>query len=201
MGRRRRRTHDDDDDDVDMTSYDDVTRSSALLAYVKLSSTDRHMGISVVGYLGQAGGLYVSRVNSERGAMLSSRRTSAGTTTCCSNSSSGSGAMLQPGDRINSINGLRLNHLDNDNAFQLLRATVARQLGREHTVRLGVIRSRDVVVLRHWQRWNGDYDTATTTTHKTTTGIATTGGQRSRVVVQESPVTDNDNLYFTTTRF
>jgi len=35
--RRRRRSCDDDDDndDVDMTSYDDVTRSSALLAYIK----------------------------------------------------------------------------------------------------------------------------------------------------------------------
>jgi len=159
MGRRRRRPCSNDDSDVDMTSYDDVTRSSALLAYVKLSAADSQLGISVVGYLGcTRGGLYISQVH---GASASSQ-------------------ILQLGDRINSINGFRLGHLDNDDAFRLLQATVSRQMGTAHTVRLGIIRSRDVGVLRHWQRLTGESESnnsrgrPTTTTTTTTTATTTT---------------------------
>ena len=137
MGRRRRRPR-DDDDDVDMTSYDDVTRSSALLAYIELTAADRQLGVSVVGYVGglHGRGLYVSRIQAGGAAARDAR--------------------LQPGDKINSINGFRLQHLDNDDAFRLLTATVSRHLGSEHTVRLGIIRSRDVGVLRHWRQWTDD---------------------------------------------
>jgi len=147
MGRRRRRRARDEDDDVDMTSYGDVTRSSALLAYIELTPADRQLGVRVVGYVGGltavvgglSGGLYVSQVLTGSAAARDAR--------------------LQPGDKINSINGFRLGHLDNDDAFRLLTATVSRQLGSEHTVRLGIIRSRDVSVLRHWQRWTDDVTT------------------------------------------
>jgi len=68
MGRRRHRpppvpSRDYHDDHVmDMTSYDDVTRSSALLAYIELTAADRQLGVSVIGYTGdQCGGLYVSQ--------------------------------------------------------------------------------------------------------------------------------------------
>jgi len=173
MGRRRRRTRDDDDeDDVDMTSYDDVTRSSALLAYIQVSASDRQLGISVVGYLSQPGGLYISGIHDGSVVRRDGR--------------------LQRGDKINSINGFRLNHLDNDDAFRLLMATVSRQLGSEHTVRLGIIRSRDATVLRHWQQWRDD----DTVTSLATTTVTTTISSNSRptAVVQGS-------VYFTTTRF
>jgi len=67
MGRRRRRrtSDDDDDDDVDMTSYDDVTRSSALLAYIQVAATDIQLGVSIVGYLGHPGGLSVLDITLE----------------------------------------------------------------------------------------------------------------------------------------
>jgi len=115
-------------------------------------------------------------------------------------------ARLQLGDKINSINGFRLGHLGNDDAFRLLRATVSRQLGSEHTVRLGIIRSRDVTVLRHWQRWSYD-DTmtslavsATTTTTSSSNSSSSSSSSRSRptAVVQGSI---SAGVYFTTTRF
>jgi len=175
MASRRRRTRDHhDQDDVDITSYDDVTRSSALLAYIQVSSADRQLGISVVGYQRPtgAGGLYISHVHSDSAANRDAR--------------------LRPGDRLNSINGFRLSHLGNDDAFQLLRATVSRQLGSEHTVRLGIIRSHDVTVLRHWQQWSDD-DTVTSLTTTTTTTTS-----RPTAVVQGC-ITPSDD--FTTTRF
>ena len=175
MGRRRRRSRDDDDSDVDMTSYSDVTRSSALLAYIQVSAADRRLGISVVGYLGYTGGLYVSDIHSNSAVQRDAR--------------------LQPGDKLNSINGFRLNHLGNDDAFRLLTTTVSRQLGREHTVRLGIIRSRDVTVLRHWQQWSRDDQRLGPNTTTTTTTTTTTSGRPTAVVQGCSSV------YFTTTRF
>ena len=148
-----------------MTSYGDVTRSSALLAYIELTASDTRLGVSVVGYAGD-GGLYVGRLLD--GSVAS--------------------PTLQPGDKINSVNGHRLAHLDNDRAFRLLRATVAGRLGGEHTLRLGIIRSRDVGVLRHWQRWTDDDDvTAMTSSRRDVTAV------RPTAVVQ--------GLHFTTTRF
>jgi len=94
MGRRRRRTSrdDDDDDDIDMTSYRDVTRSSALLAYIQVSAADTQLGVSVVGYLGPgvgtaaagAGGLFISGIHGNSAVKRDGR--------------------LQPGDQLNSIN-------------------------------------------------------------------------------------------------
>ena len=172
MGRRRRRTRDDDHHDVDMTSYDDVTRSSALLAYIQVSAADRQLGVSVVGYLGQTGGLYLSHIRS--------------------NSAVKRDARLQPGDKINSINGFRLNHLGNDDAFRLLRATVSRQLGSEHTVRLGITRSHDVTVLRHWLQWRDD-DTVTSRTEPRSCSSPTTTTTTTTTTDDDDDDDDDDN--------
>jgi len=191
MGRRRRRTpRDHDDDDVDMTSYDDVTRSSALLAYIQMSAADSQLGVSVVGYLGHigAGGLFISGIH-DNGAVMRDGR-------------------LQLGDKLNSINGFRVGHLGNHDAFRLLTATVQKQLGSDHTVRLGIVRSRDVSVLRHWQRWSRDDNTMTslalsaccTTTTITTTTTISSCSSRPTAVVQGS-ISATSGVYFTTTRF
>lgn len=165
-------------------------RSSALLAYIKVSAGDSQLGISIVGYGGKRpGGLYVSRIHEHSAAMRDAR--------------------LEPGDRINSVNGLRLGRLSNDDAFRLLRATVSRQLGSEHTVRLGIIRSRDGSVLRHWQRWSDNDDNTVTPSVNsssscatTTTTTTTSSSSRPTAVVQGSiaPVSSM-SVYFTTTRF
>jgi len=194
MGRRRRRTpRDHDDDDVDMTSYDDVTRSSALLAYIQMSAADCQLGVSVVGYLGHTagpgGGLFISGIH-DNGAVMRDGR-------------------LQLGDKLNSINGFRVGHLGNHDAFRLLTATVQKQLGSDHTVRLGIVRSRDVSVLRHWQRWSRDDNTmtslalsagCTTRTTITTTTTISTSSSRPTAVVQGS-ISATSGVYFTTTRF
>lgn len=148
-------------------------------------------GIDVVGYGKQPGGLYVSHIHDDSAVKRDAR--------------------LQPGDKLNSINGLRLGRLGNDDAFRLLTATVSKQLGREHTVRLGIIRSRDVSVLRHWQRWSDDNDNTVTLLDSscnscatsTTTTTTTTGSNNSRptAVVQGSITPSSMSVYFTTTRF
>ena len=178
MGRRRRRP---DDDDVDMTSYDDVTRSSALLAYIELTASDGQLGISVVGYIGQRGGagLYVSQVHDHSAAMRDDR--------------------LQRGDKLNSINGLRLTHLDNDDAFQLLKATVSRQLGSDHTLRLGIIRSRDDTVLRHWQRWSLAEQSGSSSCPAATTTAGTTASSSDRPTAVVRSCSSSDDVYVTTT--
>ena len=103
---------------------------------------------------------------------------------------------LQLGDRINTVNGFRLGRLGNDDAFRLLRTTVSRQLGSEHTVRLGIVRSRDVGVLRHWQQW-GD-DVTVTSVAETSTSVDSDSDSRPTAVVHGSITHSED---FTTTRF